>query len=154
VKFASCVFVFVFVMSLPHPAVSQTIPKDTCSVLSQADLDAVLGKGAKGKPIGDEQCDYEVAHHPILKDGVNIHVRRANGAKELKDWTDFAMVKPVKPVTGIGDEAFIADNGRAIAFRKGNVAALLSATGVYKQTPMPSEKAIVEAAKRIAAKIK
>ena len=49
-KFASCVFVFVFAVSLAHPAISQTIPKDTCSVLSQADLDAVLGKGAKAEP--------------------------------------------------------------------------------------------------------
>lgn len=153
-KYASGIFVCAVAVFVSSPAMSQTIPKDTCSVLSDADLEAVLGKGAKGKPIGDEQCNYEVAHHPILKDGLNIHVRRANGARELKDWTELAMVKPVKPVSGIGDEAFIGDNARAVALRKGSVAVLVSATGVYKQTPMPSDKAIVEAARRIAANIK
>ena len=153
-KYASGIIVLAAALSASSTAASQAVPKDTCSVLSPADLDAVLGKGAKGKPIGDEQCNYEVAHHPILKDGLNIHVRRANGAKELKDFTELVLVKPAKPVSGVGDEAFVGDNARALAFRKGNVAVLVSATGVYKQTPMPSEKAIVEAAKRIAANIK
>ena len=153
-KFASCVLVFVFAVALAHPAISQTIPKDTCSVLSQADLDAVLGKGAKAEPIGDEQCKYEVAHHPVLKDGFSLAVRRANGARELKDWTEFAMPKPVKPVAGVGDEAYVSDNGRSIAFRKGNAAVLLNATGLFKQTPMTFQPALVEAGKRIAARIK
>jgi hypothetical protein len=154
VNYTSGILVLALVLSASSPASSQTIPKDTCSVLSQADLDAVLGKGAKAEPIGDEQCEYEVAHHPILKDGFSLAVRRSNGARELKDWTELAMVKPVKPVAGVGDEAFISDNNRTVAFRKGNAAVLVNATGAFKQTPMPFQQALVEAAKRIAANIK
>jgi hypothetical protein len=154
VKFASCVSAFVVVLSLPHFAASQTIPKDTCSVLSQGDLDAVLGGKAKAEAIGDEQCQYQVAHHPILKDEIEIAVRRANGARELKDYTDLAMLKPVKPVPGVGDEAFASADGRAIAFRKGNTAVFVTSSGVFKQTPMRTQDAVIEAAKRIAAKIK
>lgn len=153
-NYAFGITVFAVALSASLPAASQTIPKDTCAVLSQADLDAVLGKRAKAAPIGEEQCKYEVAHHPVLKDGLSVAVRRANGARELKDWTELAMPKPVKAVPGIGDEAFVSDNGRSVAFRKGNVAVLVNATGVFKQTPMNFQQGVVEAAKRMAANIK
>ena len=153
-KYASGIFVLATILSVSSPAASQSIPKETCTVLSQADLDAVLGKGAKAAPIGDEQCKYEVAHHPIVKDALNLSVRRANGQRELTSWTELAMVKPVKPVPGVADEAFISDDGRTIAFRKGSAAVLISSTGLFKQTPMQNQPAVIEAAKRIAAKIK
>jgi hypothetical protein len=154
VKYASGILVFAAALFLPSPAASQTIPKDTCTVLAPADLDAVLGKGAKAAPVGDEQCKYEVAHHPILKDGLNVSVRRANGARELKDWTEMVLVKPVKPVPGVADEAFISDDGRAVALRKGTAAVLVSSTGMFKQTPLQNPQAVIEAAKRIAQNIK
>jgi hypothetical protein len=154
VKYASGIIVLAVALCAPSTAASQTIPKETCSVLSPADLEAVLGKGAQAKPIGEEQCEWVVAHHPILKDEIEIHVRRANGAKELKDWTELAMLKPVKAVPGVGDEAFAAADGRAVAFRKGNTAVLVSSSGVFKQTPLRTEQAVIEAGKRIAARIK
>ena len=153
-KYVSGIFVFAVALSAASPAASQTIPKDTCSLLSPADLAAVLGKGASAKPIGGEQCRYEVAHHPILKDGLEIHVRRANGAKELKDVTEMQMLKPVKPVPGVGDEAFVSDDGRAVAFRKGAAAVHVTTSGLFKQTPLQNPQAVIEAAKRIAANIK
>ena len=141
--------VFAFALFLSVPAVSQTIPKDTCSVLSQADLDAVLGPGAKATAIGEEQCEYKVGMAEYA-----LAVRRSNGARELKDWVEFTMVKPVKPLAGVGDEAFVSSNGNAAAFRKGNVAVRVSSSGVFKQTPMTYQQGVVELSKRIAAKIK
>jgi hypothetical protein len=154
VKYASGIIVLAAALFAPSPAAGQTIPKDTCSVLSAADLNAVLGPGAKAEAIGDDQCKWVVARGPVLKDEINIHVRRANGARELKDWTELAMVKPVKPVAEVADEAFVSDNGRAIAFRKGANAVLVNAAGLFKQAPMQTPQAIIEAAKRIAANIK
>lgn len=148
-RYTSCVFVFALLSSVSSPAASQTIPKDTCSVLSQADLDAVLGPGAKATPIGDEQCEYQAGMAQYA-----IAVRRANGAAELKDWVEFSMVKPVVPVPAIGDEAFRSQNENAVAFRKGNVAVRVNSSGMFKQAPMTYQKGVIELATRIAAKIK
>ena len=133
----------------PSFAESQQIPKDQCTLLSAADVEALLGKGAKPEAIGNEECRYEGP-----QGGYEVHVRRANGAAELKDWTDMTMVKPVAPVKEIGDEAFISKNQNVVAFRKGTVAVRVSAAGVMKTAPMTYQQGVVEAAKRIAAKLK
>jgi hypothetical protein len=149
VKYASGICVVAIVLAVASPAVPQTIPKDTCSVLSAADLEAVLGPGAQATPIGEEQCEYQAGMA-----GYEIAVRRANGASELKDWVQFSMVKPVTPLPGVGDEAFVARNENAAAFRKGNVAVRVSSSGMFKAAPMTYQKGVVELASRIAAKIK
>ena len=128
---------------------AQQIPKDQCALLTTADLDAVIGKGAKANPIGEEECRYE---GPAAE--YEVHVRRSNGASELKDWVQFSMVKPVTPLKDVGDEAFVAKNENAVAFRKGNVAVRVSSSGVQKTAPMTYQQGVVELAKRIAAKIK
>ena len=87
-KLAPGILVFAVAVSAWSPAASQTIPKDTCSVLSKADLEAVLGTGATAEPIGDEQCRYEAGNA-----GYEIAVRRSNGATELKDWVPVYLGK-------------------------------------------------------------
>ena len=144
---ASCLAALI--VCAPFAAAAQQIPKDTCSVASQADLDAVLGAGAKGRAIGDEQCEFEGPGG-----GYEIHVRRSNGAAELKDWTDLSMVKPVAPVKDIGDEAYVSQNQNVVAFRKGTVAVRVSASGVKPTAPMKYQQGVVELARRIAARIK
>ena len=136
-------------VSMPSVAVGQQIPKDQCAVLTAADLEVLMGKGAKPEPIGDEECRYK---SPVA--GYAIHVKRAGGAAQLKEWTDFTMVKPVAPLKGIGDEAFVSQNENTVAFRKGNVAVRVSASGVMKTAPMTYQQGVVEAAKRIAANLK
>ena len=147
--YASGIVVFAVVLSISTPVASQTIPKDTCSLLSPADLDAVLGPGAKATPIGDEQCEYKVGMAAY-----EIAVRRANGASEYKDWVELTMPKPVKPLEGAGDEAAVSPTGNAAAFRKGNVAVRVNSSGMFKQAPMTYQQGVVELTKRIAARIK
>lgn len=143
------VVMLVAFVSMPSSVESRQIPKDQCAVLSAADLEVLMGKGAKPEAIGDEECRYK---SPVA--GYEIHVKRANGAAQLKEWTDFTMVKPVAPLKGIGDEAFVSKNENAVAFRKGNVAVRVSASGVMKTAPMTYQQGVVEAAKRIAANLK
>lgn len=128
---------------------AQQIPKDQCSLLSTADLEAVIGKGATPNAIGEEECRYE---GPAAE--YEVRVRRSNGASELKDWVQYSMVNPVTPLKDIGDEAFVAKNENAVAFRKGNVAVRVSSSGVKKTAPMTYQQGVVELARRIAAKIK
>ena len=136
-------------VSMPSFAESQQIPKDQCAVLTAADLEVLMGKGAKPEAIGDEECRYQ---SPVA--GYAVHFKRANGAAQLKEWTDFTMVKPVAPLKGIGDEAFVSNNENSVAFRKGNVAVRVSASGVRKTAPMTYQQGVVEAAMRIAAHLK
>ena len=137
------------VVMMPSIANGQQVPKDQCSLLTAADVEALLGKGASPTPIGNEECRYEGP-----QGGYEVHVKRQNGAAELKDWTDMTMVKPVAPLKDIGDEAFVSKNQNVVAFRKGNVAVRVSASGVMKTAPMTYQLGVVEAAKRISAKLK
>ena len=108
-----------------------------------------MGKGVVPTTIGEEECRYK---SPVA--GYEVHFRRQNGASELKDWTQFTMVKPVAPVKDLGDEAFIDNRQTAIAFRKGNVAVRVSGAGVMPTAPMKHQQGVVEVAKLIAAKLK
>lgn len=137
------------IVMMPPVVSGQQIPKDHCSLLSAADLEALVGKGAAATPIGEQECRYKSP-----QGSYEVHIRRQNGAAELKEWTDFTMVKPVAPLKDIGDEAFVSKNENAVAFRKGNVAVRVSASGVMKTAPMTYQRGVVEAAKRIAEKIK
>ena len=137
-----------FVLS-PSFAESQQVPKDQCTLLSAAELEPIIGKGAVPTTIGEEECRYEA---PL--GGYEIHVKRQNGAAEFKDFLQFGMAKPVTPIKDIGDEAALAKTENAVAFRKGNVAVMVSPSGVKKTAPMTYQQGVVEVAKKIAAKLK
>jgi len=130
-------------------AEAQQVPKDQCTLLTAADLEPVVGKGAKPTTIGEEECRWEA---PL--GGYEVHFKREDGAAALKEFTQLMMVKPVAPLTDIGDEAFIAKNQSSVAFRKGKVAVLVSPAGVMKTAPMTAQQGVVEVAKRLAAKLK
>lgn len=134
---------------MPSFSYSQQIPKDQCSLLSAADLEPILGTGVTPTSIGDEECRYKAR-----AGSYEIHVKRQDGASQLKEWTQFAMTKPVAPLKDIGDEAFISKSENVVAFRKGNIAVQVSAAGVMPTAPMKYQQGVIEVAKRIAAKLK
>lgn len=142
VMFSACVL-------MPSLAQSQQVPKDQCTLLTAADLEPVVGKGVVPETIGDEECRWQA---PL--GGYEMHIKRTNGAAELKDFQQFGMTKPVSPLKDIGDEAYISKSENAVAFRKGNVAVMVSPTGVRPTAPMKYQQGVVEIAKKLAAKLK
>jgi hypothetical protein len=109
--------------SVAAPAIAA--PPDACSLLSVDDINKLAKGGdavrAEKKAGGAEsQCNF-------MKQGgdnvANITLREvADAAAEFKFAAQIPMKmykKPVKPITGVGDEAFWADNQQMIVFRKG-----------------------------------
>ena len=129
------------------PAGSQS--SNPCSVIAKEDMAAVAGADAKGTAVGDEQCNIEGATASY-----EVHVLRANAAQQMKEWQQFAMAKPVAPLPGIGDEAFVDKVGTMVIARKGTVAIQVTPAGVSPKAPMPAKQGVAELAKRIAAKLK
>jgi hypothetical protein len=148
VKYSVGFIVAGLMFATPLPSHAQAA-KGACAVITAADMAAVLGADAKASATGDEQCNITGAAGEY-----EVHIKRSEAAREMKDWQEAGMAKPVMPLKGIGDEAYASGNGTAVIARKGGVAILVSPAGVGPRAPMPYKQGVVELARRITANLK
>src|SRR5262249_34792721 len=107
--------------TVPAAAVSGGLP-EPCSLITQAEVETALGKGATkisiyNERLGVQQCRLKPAT-PGTIDAIVMGVHKADLWEGIKK----AMLPPnsdAKPVTGLGDDAFV---GRAVGYnvRKGD----------------------------------
>ena len=104
------------------PAAASGGLPEPCSLITQAEVESALGKGATktsvyNERIGMQQCRLKPATAGTI-DLIVMDVQKA----DLWDGIKKAMLPPnsdAKPVSGLGDDAFV---GRAVGYnvRKGN----------------------------------
>ena len=121
-----------------------------CSLLTQADWDAVLGPGATAKEANEESCKAEKS----LGSGFEVVVRRAEDiTRDMANDRQTALQPPATTLTGIGDEAYQSGNGNMVIARKGSWYIRVSGGGVPKNPPKPLPEATKFLAERVVAKL-
>lgn len=163
-KFMSLFFVsFLAVGSLagcsksspPEPAASKAAPQapasqpaqssatDTCALITDADLNEILGKGATKKS-GKKATECEMAtpdnkHFNITVEDIG------NNRESAKTGVMMALQKP-SPVAGLGDEAYTDAKGLQLIAFKGTKFLLVTGVGMKVEE-------VQEANKKFAGKI-
>jgi hypothetical protein len=137
-------------------ATAVAAPPEACSLISMDEVNrmAKVGDAVRFEKRGggkQSECNF------LRKGGdsvLTVNVREsADPASDLKmdaGMQERLYKKPVKPVAGVGDEAWWADNQGVIAFRKGRIAGQVYFTG----TKYGGEPVTTEVAKLVVGRIK
>jgi hypothetical protein len=131
-------------------------PPDACSLISMDEVNA-MAKGGDAIRFEKRGGGKESECNFLRKGGdavLTVSVREsADPAGELKmdaGMQERMYKKPVKPLAGVGDEAWWADNQGVIAFRKGKIAGQVYFTG----SKYGGEPVTTEVAKRVVGRIR
>ena len=139
---------FLLAPALLAAATAIAAPPDACSLVSKDEVNRMARKGdavhVEKRGRGNEsECNFLDSGKSAV---LTVSLREsADPAGELKmdaGVQERMYKKPVKPVAGVGDEAWWADNQGVVAFRKGKIAGQVYFTGSkYGGEPVTTEVA-------------